>query len=136
MNFQDYQQFVGALFQPEDVTALALISADNSNNVQHSFMPASQLATQTTYDALMKLDQTFNIYLAMNPFKSEMVGQKTGRTKKNVAAVKRVYVDVDKDGAQILVKMGRAAQLRTAPFLSWLSVVQRIVSCSSIRTLM
>ena len=49
----------------------------------------------------------------MNPFKPELVGQSKGRTKDNVAEVKRLYVDADKDGAQAvenILKSGKVPQ--------------------------
>ena len=105
MSFQVFQPYIDTLFAPDDVTALALIDANNSGNVQHTFMLASQLRTEATYKALVKLNEQFNVYVAMNPFKPELIGQKMGRTKENVAAVKRVYADADKDGAAIVEKI-------------------------------
>jgi hypothetical protein len=105
MSFQVFQPYIDTLFAPDDVTALALIDANNSGNVQHTFMLASQLRTEATYKRLVELNEQFNVYVAMNPFKPELIGQKTGRTKENVAAVKRVYADADKDGAAIVEKI-------------------------------
>ena len=96
--FQSYQQFIDTLFAPNEVVALAFINP--SGVVQHSFVEASKANTREFFDALTKLNENFNIYAAMNPFKPEMVGQSKGRTKDNVAEVKRLYVDADKDGAQ------------------------------------
>jgi hypothetical protein len=96
--FDSYQQFIDTLFAPREVVALALINP--TGVVQHSFVEASKANTREFFDALTKLNASFNIYAAMNPFKPELVGQTKGRTKDNVAAVKRVYVDVDENGAQ------------------------------------
>jgi hypothetical protein len=109
--FESYQQFIGTLFVSNEVVALALINP--SGVVQHSFVEASKANTREFFDALTKLNENFNIYAAMNPFKPEMVGQSKGRTKDNVAAVKRLYVDADKDGAQAvenILKSGKVPQ--------------------------
>lgn len=98
--FQSYQQFINTLFAPNEVVALAFINP--SGGVQHSFVEASKTTTREFFDALAKLNENFNIYAGMNPYKSELVGQSKGRTKANVAEVKRLYVDADKDGAQAL----------------------------------
>jgi len=96
--FESYQQFIDTLFASSEVVALALINP--TGVVQHSFVEASKANTREFFDALTKLNESFNIYSAMNPFKPELVGQSKGRTKENVAAVKRVYVDIDENGAQ------------------------------------
>jgi hypothetical protein len=109
--FQSYQQFIDTLFAPNEVVALALINP--SGVVQHSFVEASKANTREFFDALTKLNENFNIYAAMNPFKPDMVGQSKGRTKDNVAEVKRLYVDADKDGAQAvenILKSGKVPQ--------------------------
>lgn len=96
--FQSYQEYMDVMFEPADVVALAFINP--SGVVQHSFVEASKTNTREFFDALTKLNENFNIYAAMNPFRPEMVGQTKGRTKDNVAEVKRLYVDADEDGAQ------------------------------------
>jgi hypothetical protein len=96
--FQSYQQFIDTLFAPNEVVALAFINP--SGVVQHSFVEASKANTREFFDALAKLNENFNIYAGMNPYKPELVGQSKGRTKDNVAEVKRLYVDVDENGAQ------------------------------------
>ena len=109
--FESYQQFVDTLFVPNEVVALAFINPNGV--VQHSFVEASKANTREFFDALTKLNESFNIYAAMNPFKPEMVGQSKGRTKDNVAEVRRLYVDADNDGAQAvenILKSGKVPQ--------------------------
>jgi hypothetical protein len=109
--FESYQQFIDTLFTPDEVVALALINPNGV--VQHSFVEASKANTREFFDGLTKLNENFNIYAAMNPFKAEMVGQSKGRTKDNVAEVKRLYVDADKNGARAvenILKSGRVPQ--------------------------
>jgi hypothetical protein len=107
--FQSYQQFINTLFVPNEVVALALINPGGA--VQHSFVEVSKANTKDFFDALTKLNENFNIYAAMNPFKPEMVGKSKGRTKDNVAEVKRLYVDADKDGAQAVENMLKSGKV-------------------------
>lgn len=107
--FESYQQFIDALYEPTDVMGLALISPNG--NVQHSFVEASKANEREFFDALTKLNENFNIYAAMNPFKPEMVGQSKGRTKENVAEVKRLYVDADENGAQAVDNILRSGKV-------------------------
>jgi len=109
--FQTYQNYFRALYAPDDVVALVFINPEGS--VQHTFVEASRAETREFFDKLVSLNQTFNIYAGMNPFKPELVGQSKGRTKDNVAEVKRLYVDADKDGAQAvenILKSGKVPQ--------------------------
>lgn len=107
--FDSYQQFIETLFAPNDVVALALINPGGV--VQHSFVEASKANTKEFFDALTKLNESFNIYAAMNPFKAELIGQSKGRTKDNVVEVKRLYVDADKDGAQTLENILKSSKV-------------------------
>jgi DNA primase RepB-like protein/AAA domain-containing protein len=97
--FESYQQFIHALYAPNDVIGIAVINP-KSGAVQHTFVEASKAETREYFDALVSLNENFNIYAGMNPFKPELIGQNVGRTKENVAAVKRVYVDADENGGQ------------------------------------
>jgi hypothetical protein len=108
--FQTFQNFLHALYSPEEVVAL-MFSNPNSGKVQHTFVPASNVTTEDFFNKLNTLNETFNIYLGMNPFKPELAGQSEGRTKKNVAAVKRLYVDADKDGAQTVDRILKSGKV-------------------------
>src|SRR6266849_9027493 len=96
--FQTYQNFLRALYAPSDVVAFAFI--DHQGRVEHAFVQESSAETNDYFDKLTLLNKTFSIFAGMNPFKPELVGQTRGRTKENVAVVKRVYVDIDENGAQ------------------------------------
>ena len=96
--FQTYQSFLRALYSPDDVVAFAFI--DHQGRVEHAFVPESVAETNDYFDKLWVLNQTFSIFAGMNPFKPELVGQTKGRTKDNVAAVKRLYVDADHLGEE------------------------------------
>jgi AAA domain/RepB DNA-primase from phage plasmid len=110
--FQTYQKFIRTLFSKDEVIAFAFINP-NGGNVEHAFYPESTAETIEFFDGLTKLNETYNVYAGMNPFKPELVGQKSGRTKSNVAAVKRLYVDADENGVQAvdaILKSGKVPQ--------------------------
>src|SRR5204863_822109 len=104
-----YQPFFNALYEPTDV--VSLMFSDLNGSVQHSFMKASEANTREFFDTLVSLNENFNIYVGMNPFKPELVGQKKGRTKENVAAVKRLYADADENGAEAVDNILKSAKV-------------------------
>jgi hypothetical protein len=110
--FQTYQNFFNALYSPEEVIAL-MFSDPDSNKVQHYFVPTSTVMTEEFFNKLAKLNETLNIYVGMNPYKPELIGQSEGRTKKNVAAVKRLYVDADENGAQTVDQILKSGKVPT-----------------------
>jgi AAA domain/RepB DNA-primase from phage plasmid len=109
--FQSYQEFIRALYAPSDVIAFAFI--DHQGRVEHAFVPESVAETRNYFDKLTVLNQTFSIFAGMNPFKPELAGQKSGRTKSNVAEVKRVYVDADQNGQQAVDRILKSGKVPT-----------------------
>jgi len=108
--FQTFQSFFQALYSPNEVVAL-MFSSPDSGKVQHAFVPASSVTTEEFFHKLQTLNETFNIYVGMNPFRPELAGQNEGRTKKNVAEVKRLYVDADTDGAQVVDRILKSGKV-------------------------
>ena len=101
-DFNQYKQYINALFQPTDTIAFMFSGeVDGKKSIGHEFVPASEATTQKHFDRLNKLNAILNIYVAMNPYKPELVGQGTGRTKDNVAEIKRVYAEVDENGLAV-----------------------------------
>ena len=86
--FQTYQKFIRTLFSKDEVIAFAFINP-NGGNVEHAFYPESTAETREFFDGLTRLNETYNVYAGMNPFKPELAGQKSGRTKSNVAVEPR-----------------------------------------------
>jgi KaiC/GvpD/RAD55 family RecA-like ATPase len=106
--FQTYQNFLRALYTPSDVVAFAFIN--HKGGVEHAFIPRTEAETEKYFDTLTKLNQAYSIFVGMNPFKPELVGKTIGRTKDNVAAVKRLYVDADhigEEGVQQILSSGK-----------------------------
>lgn len=101
---QSYQEYLDVLFSPTDVVAFTFIHSA-TGKAQNAFVVAAKARAEKYFTALTKLNETFNVFAGMNPFKAELVGHGMGRTKQNVAAIKRVYADADDDGAARLEKM-------------------------------
>jgi hypothetical protein len=107
--FESYQQFIHALYAPDDVIGIAFI--DHKGDVQHAFVPTTKAETREYFDTLTKLNQKYSIYAGMNPFKQELIGQTKGRTKENVAEVKRLYVDADENGQQAVDRILKSGKV-------------------------
>jgi hypothetical protein len=100
--FNQYTEFMQALFAPSDTVCFAFIKDSNGKKeVVHDFVPAERALTPEYFQTLQNVNAAYNTYVGMNPFRAEMQGQRTGRTKTNVAEVKRLYAEVDVDGEAV-----------------------------------
>lgn len=98
--YESYKTYLEALFTPTDTVCFALI--EKGQPIKHIFAPFEQAVQEDSYDRLLKRNETANVFVAMNPYKPELIGQNIGRTKENVAEVRRLYADADKDGDMVL----------------------------------
>ena len=85
-----------SLFAPEDTVCFAFIKKDLPT--KHIFAPAAEAFTQKAFAVLREQNETYNVFIAMNTFKPELIGQNVGRTKENVLGIKRLYADADVNG--------------------------------------
>jgi hypothetical protein len=97
-----YKTFMQALFAPSDTVCFTYIK---EGSVHQEFVRAENTFTPSCFKLLQDNNETFNVYVGMNPFKPELVGQSVGRTKDNVAEVKRLFADADENGAAVLEKI-------------------------------
>ena len=104
--FAQYKNFMEALFEPTDTVAFMFLA--NGTPPVHDFVPAERAFSLDYFDILQKINESHNVYAAMNPFKAELRGATAGRTKANVAEVKRVYADADTNGEAVLAKVKNA----------------------------
>lgn len=103
MSFQLYQDFLRALFTFSDTISFAFIKEENGKKeIAHDFVQADRAFGHDYFNALQKVNETFNVYVGMNPFKSDLIGQNVGRKKENVREVKRLYAEVDANGEAVL----------------------------------
>jgi RepB DNA-primase from phage plasmid/AAA domain len=98
--YEQYTSFMQSLFSPEDTVCFALIKKDSP--VKHIFASASEAFTERAFEALQNQNEKYNVFVGMNPFKPELCGKETGRTKENVQKVKRLYADADVNGDAVL----------------------------------
>src|SRR5437899_1638597 len=105
--YDQYQKFLHALFEPSDTVCFMYARELNGKKeIHHEFIRAEESFTEKNFIELQKTNEAlWNIYVAMNPFKPELLGADKGRTKENVAKVKRLYIDADKNGDAVLEKI-------------------------------
>jgi hypothetical protein len=104
--FNQYKEFLKALFAPAETVCFAFIKdGDCKKEIQHHFVLAEKALGAEYFQMLQGLNEQYNVYVGMNPFKAELRGKSTGRTKSNVAEVKRLYADVDFDGETVRKKI-------------------------------
>jgi RepB DNA-primase from phage plasmid/AAA domain len=100
--YEQYQKFISTLFTTEDTLCFCAIDPNKKLPTLHDFVGADFATSEAYFTGLTNLSATYNVYVAMNPFKAELRRQKTGRKKENVAEVKRLYIDVDENGEAVL----------------------------------
>ncbi len=98
--YEQYISFMQSLFSPDDTVCFSFIK--NDSPVKHIFAPAADAFKQKAFAALQEQNETYNVFVGMNPFKAELRGKETGRTKENVLEVKRLYADADMNGDETL----------------------------------
>jgi hypothetical protein len=103
--YEQYQKFLQTLFSPTDVICFCAIHPTDKGRVLHNFVDATWATSENYFASLNKLNETYNVYVAMNPFKTELQGKGVGRTKENVAKIKRLYIDVDQNGDEARKKI-------------------------------
>jgi hypothetical protein len=96
---EDYQRFVSALFQPDDVICIMALKGEKT---LHEFVRVSDAIKPEYFNDLVQGNADHNIYIGMNAYSPELIGQTTGRTKSNVAAVRSLYLDADTNGAEVI----------------------------------
>jgi hypothetical protein len=98
MSHTQYKKFLETLFAPKDIVCFMLKGQGQDQAPLHAFLPLEKAVQPDEFELLVGANKNADIYVAMNPFKPELVGRGIGRTEDNVAQVKRLYADADKDG--------------------------------------
>ena len=95
------EEYIQALFDPEDRIALVLIPRTEGGKTQQRVWTAAKAASEKVQRWLRHSNaQGSDIYVSMNPLHR----QARQRRKQDVIAVRRVYLDLDEDGPE---KLGR-----------------------------
>jgi hypothetical protein len=113
--YEQFKEFVGLLSSPDDTLCFAFITDENGKKeIVHEFVPAARATERDYFTHLQTVNERSNVYLGMNPFRRELVGQHVGRTKENVAQIKRLYADADVNGDAVLERI-TASRVIPAP---------------------
>ena len=88
-----FGEFVYSIFKPTDTVCFMTLPG-----AKHEFILAQDAIKQECYNRLKALNADQNIYIGMNAYNPELIGQPVGRTKENVVAVRTLFIDVDKNG--------------------------------------
>lgn len=95
------EEYIQALFDPEDRIAVVLIPRREGAKTQQRIWTAAKAASEKVQRWLRHSNaQGSDIYVSMNPLRR----QARQRRKQDVASVQRVYLDLDEDGPR---KLGR-----------------------------
>ena len=94
-------EYIQDLFDDSDRIALVLISREEDGKTQQRIWTAAKAASEKVQSWLRHSNaHGADIYVSMNPLRP----QARSRRKRDVAEVRRVYLDLDKDGPR---KLGR-----------------------------
>ncbi len=97
-------EYINDLFEKDDRIALVLVPRKKGARTQQRVWTASKAASDPVQRWLRHENaHGSDVYVSMNPLHSRA----RGRTKQDVAAVRRVYLDLDEDGP---AKLGRVLQ--------------------------
>jgi putative DNA primase/helicase len=99
--FHDYTNYLTAIFRPGDTLCFVGIEHNKDKGkerIENDFVSFETATSREYFDELSRSNQHGSIYVAMNTFPSQLVGQKTGRTQENVVDVRAVQADVDYNG--------------------------------------
>ena len=107
--YEQFKSFMDRLFEPTDTVCFAFLQ--DGLPPQHAFVKASDAFTEASFATLQGRNDAYNVYVAMNTFKPELIGQKVGRKKENVLAIKRLYADADKNGEEVLDSVRMSSKL-------------------------
>ena len=99
--YHDFYNYVSAIGRPGDTLCFVGIEHNKDKSkekIQNDFVPFEKALTREYFHELQRCNAGASIYLATNTFPSALIGQKTGRTQKNVADLRAVQADVDHNG--------------------------------------
>ncbi len=106
-------QFINAAFHPEDSLAVVLLNKRTGAVVQR-IGKASKIAGEEFQGWLHdKNAQGFDIYISMNALKDAA----TGRTKRDVATIRHIYLDFDEDGTVAVQRLLQRKDLPAPSFV-------------------
>jgi hypothetical protein len=115
-SYAEYQQHLTSLFRPDDTLCFVAINHE-TGATPNDFVKFEEAVTPEYFAGLQQLNETASIYVAMNAYKPELVGKRTGRTEDNVVAIRALYADADRDGDAVLAAMEDSNTVPTPPIV-------------------
>ena len=99
--FEDYQNYLTAIFRPGDTLCFVGIVHNKDKGkerIENDFVSLETAVSRDYFNELSRANEDGSIYVATNTFPAQLIGQKAGRTQENVVAVRAVQADVDYNG--------------------------------------
>src|SRR6266403_2103783 len=111
-SFEDYRNYTAAIFRPGDTLCFVTIEHNldgdrNEEVVINEFVSYEEAVTKEAFQELTAANNAPSrnprntkpsIYVAMNTYPKELIGNRIGRTQENVVDVRTVQADVDYNG--------------------------------------
>jgi hypothetical protein len=91
------EDYIKDNFEPSDRIALLVLDRERRETLQR-LLSAAKAGTATFQAWLRCRNQSADVYLGMNPLKA----QASGRTKQDIACIRHLYLDLDRDGPEAL----------------------------------
>jgi hypothetical protein len=91
------EEFVYSIFKPTDTICFMTLLGKIP---EHEFILARDAIKPEYYEHLKALNADRSIYIGMNAYNPELIGESKGRTKENVVAVRTLYIDADENGPE------------------------------------
>jgi len=105
-------QFLGTLsYEPNDLIAFWMKNPDGPS--LQEFVTAREAVAPTFISKLKKLNESHSIYVSMNSFKDDR-----SRSEANVAKVRHLWADFDKDGIESLTKLNSSNKVQQPAAIS------------------
>ena len=107
--YQQYSEYLKTIFKPQDVICFVLIEHnkdgdDKKERVAQEFTTLEDALTMETFQNLVRANNEpsvidgnseSSVYVAMNAYRSDLIGKSVGRTQDNVACVRALQADMD-----------------------------------------
>ena len=110
MNKQIASDYIRTNFRPDDRVAVVLLRKSDAKPPDQRVVTAEQVASDRFQSFLRYRNrERFEIYISMNTIK----GTSKSRTKSDIAAIRHVYLDLDKNGPAALKALRSREDLPT-----------------------
>lgn len=106
-------RYLQTLFKPQDTLAVVLVNRTTPSVVQRIATAEKLAALDFQVWLRDQNEQRAEIFVSMNPLRSEA----HTRTKRDVAAIRHLYLDIDQDGNETIRRIFARSDLPTPSFI-------------------